>query len=602
MSNILFANDATTTLASPISSGATSVTLISGTGALFPAPTGGQYFCLTFVDAATGLINEITHCTGRSGDTLTIVRGQEGTTAVSWLAGDTAANFLTAGTIAALQAGFPTGTEHLTANTTLSITDSGNFIRVGGTAVAITLPAAASVSGMPVGIFAGAACIVSIIGSGGAFAGGAVNGTTSVSLPAGDFICIQSDGTRWAVFSASPDILAGGAIALQSWVTANFDALGAAATAQANAEAYALALQGNYENVHNVTASTTFVTSDFGWVLRLSSATTGAKTFTIPIPQLGATFLIENNSSFSLVISVDGGNRFYGYVGGGSYQFALQPSITLPSGSVVEIVGVSTGVWLVDYNSLTWDPSGSATTAQANAEAFATTAASTAQANAETYAAAQAAAALATAQANIAGQASFSTGQTFTSANSGWLLRFAGSPTANRQFVFPVPFATGFYWVSNETTTFNLVVNCDGGNRFYGLISSGFTLGGGAQPTFTLTPGGAALMIAVGGFWLVVENSQAFDVNGAAAAAGAAAVTTAEAYTDTSVAALLTKIQTFAAIGSSFLFGSPTLFTANATYPGSTFGQAGTWRCMNSAGPVNQGAGSINVTLFVRIS
>lgn len=96
---ILFANNANSVLAGSITNVATSCNLAAGTGALFPSPTGGDFFCLTFTDAATGLINEICHVTARSGDTLTLVRAQEGTTALAWIAGDIAANLITAGTM-----------------------------------------------------------------------------------------------------------------------------------------------------------------------------------------------------------------------------------------------------------------------------------------------------------------------------------------------------------------------------------------------------------------------------------------------------------------------------------------------------------------------
>lgn len=97
----IFANLATTTLAGPISAGALSVNLAAGTGALFPNPTpGASYFLLTFQDAATGLVHEIVQVTARSTDTCTIVRGQEGTTAAAWLAGDLADNRWTAGSAA----------------------------------------------------------------------------------------------------------------------------------------------------------------------------------------------------------------------------------------------------------------------------------------------------------------------------------------------------------------------------------------------------------------------------------------------------------------------------------------------------------------------
>lgn len=241
MANILFANNASTLLAAPISSSATICTLTTGTGTEFPNPTGGQYFVMTFIDAATGLLNEIIHVTARSGDTCTIQRAQEGTTALSWLAGDTAANLLTAGSIAAIQAGFPIGTETITSNTTFSIADTGNLIRINAASVVATLPAASTVSGMAIGFSAGNASTVAITPSGGAFEGGALTGQTSASLAFSDFLCVQSNGTNWIIFAGSPDIIVGGVIALESWVTANFDALGAAATAQSNAEAFATA-------------------------------------------------------------------------------------------------------------------------------------------------------------------------------------------------------------------------------------------------------------------------------------------------------------------------------------------------------------------------
>jgi hypothetical protein len=97
------ANNASSTLAAPISNSATTVSLAVGTGALFPNPSAGQQFPLTFNDAATGLLTEIVYCTSRAGDTLTIVRAQEGTTAQAWLAGDLAANLITAGLLAAYQ-------------------------------------------------------------------------------------------------------------------------------------------------------------------------------------------------------------------------------------------------------------------------------------------------------------------------------------------------------------------------------------------------------------------------------------------------------------------------------------------------------------------
>ncbi|WP_312773360.1 glycine-rich domain-containing protein [Atlantibacter hermannii] len=100
---LLAANNAQTVLAAGISSSATSITVNTGTGALFPAPVSGtSYFKLTLVDAATGSLTEIVHVTARSGDVMTIQRGQEGTTARAWSANDLAANMMTAGSFDAL--------------------------------------------------------------------------------------------------------------------------------------------------------------------------------------------------------------------------------------------------------------------------------------------------------------------------------------------------------------------------------------------------------------------------------------------------------------------------------------------------------------------
>jgi len=100
---LLAANNAQTVLAAGISSSATSITVNTGTGALFPSPVSGTgYFKLTLVDAATGSLTEIVHVTARSGDVMTIQRGQEGTTARAWSANDLAANMMTAGSFDAL--------------------------------------------------------------------------------------------------------------------------------------------------------------------------------------------------------------------------------------------------------------------------------------------------------------------------------------------------------------------------------------------------------------------------------------------------------------------------------------------------------------------
>ena len=91
-------NNAASTLAAGASSGATALTLASGTGALFasPNPAASDWQILTLTNAA-GTATEIVKLTARSGDVLTVVRAQEGTTALAWDIGDKVQARLTAG-------------------------------------------------------------------------------------------------------------------------------------------------------------------------------------------------------------------------------------------------------------------------------------------------------------------------------------------------------------------------------------------------------------------------------------------------------------------------------------------------------------------------
>lgn len=83
---IQFANNATTSLFSSATASDTQIVVSPGGGALFPAAGGSNYFMVTLVDIATGLL-EIMKVTNRSGDVFTVVRAQEGTAARAFTAG-----------------------------------------------------------------------------------------------------------------------------------------------------------------------------------------------------------------------------------------------------------------------------------------------------------------------------------------------------------------------------------------------------------------------------------------------------------------------------------------------------------------------------------
>ena len=101
MSVQLFTNNFSTTLSAGIAPSDTTITLLSVTG--LPTISGDQFYLLSLFDAATQLITEIVKVTARTGFVVTVVRAQEGTTALSWNAGDIAANDWTAGSARAMQ-------------------------------------------------------------------------------------------------------------------------------------------------------------------------------------------------------------------------------------------------------------------------------------------------------------------------------------------------------------------------------------------------------------------------------------------------------------------------------------------------------------------
>lgn len=142
MTTLLFSNYANSTLAGPITNVATTIALQAGTGALFPNPSAGQAFKMSLTDAATQTLNEIMLCTARSTDSLTVTRGQEGTTALAWNAGDLVANNLTAGTMNAFLQSVATTSSFYEGTDTSA---GANNVQVTATVPVNTSPAAGQV-------------------------------------------------------------------------------------------------------------------------------------------------------------------------------------------------------------------------------------------------------------------------------------------------------------------------------------------------------------------------------------------------------------------------------------------------------------------------
>lgn len=94
-----YSNNTSTTLSSSITNVATSISVVSS--ATFPTITASDYFLATLYDisGSAEINHEIIKVTGVSGTTLTVVRGQEGTTARSFASGTRIEVRFTAGSI-----------------------------------------------------------------------------------------------------------------------------------------------------------------------------------------------------------------------------------------------------------------------------------------------------------------------------------------------------------------------------------------------------------------------------------------------------------------------------------------------------------------------
>ena len=79
-------NNAFGTLSAGINTTATTVTLDSGQGTRFPSLGAGEYFYGTLIDTSNSI--EIVKVTARSTDSMTVVRGQDNTTAGAYAIGD----------------------------------------------------------------------------------------------------------------------------------------------------------------------------------------------------------------------------------------------------------------------------------------------------------------------------------------------------------------------------------------------------------------------------------------------------------------------------------------------------------------------------------
>ena len=160
-----FTNNATSTLASNITSIATSLTVAGGGGALFPTLTASDYFYCTLANSS-GTI-EIIKVTARSTDTFTITRAQDNTVASAFTAGDKVELRLVAASLNDLPKLDEANTFSAanTFSTTLGVTGAATLSSTLGVTGVSTLTAGAVIQGLTVGRGAGAVATNTAVGA-----------------------------------------------------------------------------------------------------------------------------------------------------------------------------------------------------------------------------------------------------------------------------------------------------------------------------------------------------------------------------------------------------------------------------------------------------
>ena len=137
MSRFVFADFVNTVLAAAVNTTQLTISVSSATN--IPLVATGQQYALVVMDSTQSLF-EVMYVTGVSGTTLTVLRGQEGTTAQSWITGDAIYGCMTAGVATRLIQRIRQQ-QTLSASTVLASSSSGQSVFTSG-ALTTTLPSA----------------------------------------------------------------------------------------------------------------------------------------------------------------------------------------------------------------------------------------------------------------------------------------------------------------------------------------------------------------------------------------------------------------------------------------------------------------------------
>lgn len=339
---LIFKNNANSVLQDAISPTATTANIAAGSGVLFPNPGAGQAFNATFTDAATGLLREIVQVTNVTGDTITMIRAQEGTTALSWQPNDPFAQLVTAGDLGAMVQAIQA--QQQTYNYAVDTGATNAYI------VGLTPALAAPVAGMPIRVLiensntgpstlnpgSGAAAIVRRDGS--ALIGG--------ELLAGYIAEFQYNGTAYEFMGVAPATAAAitAGTDTQSYVTP--EQLGNASFAPTGSFLWSAAIAtptGYIKGIGGTTSRTGATANLFATITKsapvtLTIATPGVVNWTLHGLVAGDVVSFETTGSLPTGISI-GVDYYVLAPSTNSFTFAATPG-----GAAIATSGSQTGV------------------------------------------------------------------------------------------------------------------------------------------------------------------------------------------------------------------------------------------------------------------
>lgn len=199
MSELLFANAAASTLVSGITAIATSLTIQTADASKFPAPAAGQYFEATLVRKNTGE-REIVYVTNVTGAVFTVTRAQEGTTGITFSAGDIVSLRLTKETVERLYQPVRQGPVVASAND-ITVDPKYGYCQISGLTTINRISTANRHGGSTLRLkFNGALTVAHNVASGGGFAKIFLLGGANLARTAGQTLNLVYDETDTAFY------------------------------------------------------------------------------------------------------------------------------------------------------------------------------------------------------------------------------------------------------------------------------------------------------------------------------------------------------------------------------------------------------------------